>query len=1247
LNSLKSLNTSLAEVRKSVQKIDASNVSLRASPLSSSSMSEISGTAGNAVLRMPYTASLQLPLSASPPTLPPSSSRIANTSRLLEPTLDWDSSLYPQQFVRDRATTITTTTTEKQHPLLPIPTFTPRGVVMDAALGGLSPLSARILSRLDNRPVESRDEEDKKVILPGVTQIESASTTTASSAMSSAISSVISSSAAATTATITTTSVLTQFDKSDDVIKSDENVFKATNRQSSDSSNISLQSSSSSSTPATLTASALVLRVLMSPAFRGVGVDEGTLDELTTVLTPEDIGNVRQHMAFRPTPSVGLGLSASSSGFVPGSRWSDRGSSIGGEGDSDGGGSRTRTPGSTHSRTHTPPPPSWHMPGAGPGHFPHEPHRPNSENRRGRTPVSDSKTNVGTNSIENENSGRRISRGRTTPVRESSQQFTQQQQQVHNHQSLQLQNSIGSRDSLIGDGDLSQNNLAHDGPQEVGDEEEADDGEDREENFDDEDDEEDIGADGDGSVGGSHGGGYSGHQRQHSGSKSNSSVRFGGAEEIPQLEGEGEDGVSFVFASGGRPSSSARSQLSSPRFAGDGFGGTTDDDFTSTPTEITTTTTTNTVDIDRISNGSIVPSASVSVPDTGSGMPGGVGPSYSEPRTSSLTRRVGFNDETQADEGAYEDAEYEEEEEEIERGEEYRGETPTQEMERIRQRGIEEQALRGGFSDNHVSSSRDNSSYPIDGAEPKLRTSIMSTLDSKVSPSSSPSQTLISSAAVGSDSDATRIFTFVRYNDNKGKIQNARGEDDVPYYVHEIPESEFYEEEASVGLLPLFDGADAASAFPSAGFSSEVPSSLPVISPGQVPLPGLAILRNGVPLPSPYSIIDTSTPPKVFDWNGGDVEWAVSNSSNVAHIDGGVQHNTPRYEAFTLRVVYEAGRTGFEEEKEFSAEVGSTIAGRYKVVDYIGSAAFSSALSCTDLITGDDVCLKVIKNSKDFLDQSLDEIKLLRYINAQGDADANHILRIREYFYHKEHLFIVTELLKDNLYEFGKYLSDHGYEPFFTLPRIQRIAIQTLKALAFIHTRGLIHCDLKPENILIKSYSKCEVKVIDFGSSCYFTDRLSVYIQSRSYRAPEVVLGLPYNPKIDIWSLGCILAELLTGKVLFANDSVQTMLARIQSLFGPFPPHMLERGRDVHKYFRANRKGSLFEREESNGGNVLILSAQTTNLHYHLGCRDEGFLEFVSALLAVDPDQRPTAEQALKHPWLQEILPCAQYQLPS
>lgn len=96
---------------------------------------------------------------------------------------------------------------------------------------------------------------------------------------------------------------------------------------------------------------------------------------------------------------------------------------------------------------------------------------------------------------------------------------------------------------------------------------------------------------------------------------------------------------------------------------------------------------------------------------------------------------------------------------------------------------------------------------------------------------------------------------------------------------------------------------------------------------------------------------------------------------------------------------------------------------------------------------------------------------------------------------------------------------------------LQSITRQCLEALEFIHGLGLIHCDLKPENILVKSYSRCEIKVIDLGSSCFQTDHLCSYVQSRSYRAPEVILGLPYDQKIDMWSLGCILAELCSGNV--------------------------------------------------------------------------------------------------------------------
>ena len=134
-----------------------------------------------------------------------------------------------------------------------------------------------------------------------------------------------------------------------------------------------------------------------------------------------------------------------------------------------------------------------------------------------------------------------------------------------------------------------------------------------------------------------------------------------------------------------------------------------------------------------------------------------------------------------------------------------------------------------------------------------------------------------------------------------------------------------------------------------------------------------------------------------------------------------------------------------------------------------------------------------------------------------------------------------------------------------------------------MHSLGIIHCDVKPENITIASYSRATVKIIDFGSSCFTSDHLSSYIQSRSYRAPEVILGLPYDGKIDVWSLGCVLAEMHTGYVLLQNDSVQTMLARMIGILGPVPACMLANGRDVPKFF-VGRSSLIYERVQAQSG---------------------------------------------------------------
>lgn len=375
-----------------------------------------------------------------------------------------------------------------------------------------------------------------------------------------------------------------------------------------------------------------------------------------------------------------------------------------------------------------------------------------------------------------------------------------------------------------------------------------------------------------------------------------------------------------------------------------------------------------------------------------------------------------------------------------------------------------------------------------------------------------------------------------------------------------------------------------------------------------------------------------------FDWGNTDENFNESESLGAGGENDGIPDDLQlftahedEFETFDLRIIHRKNRTGFEENKDFQIVLNSIVAGRYYLTEYLGSAAFSKVVQAHDLYTGTDVCLKIIKNDKDFFDQSLDEIKLLKYVNKNDPADQRHLLRLYDYFYYKEHLFIVCELLRANLYEFQKFNQDSCGEVYFTLCRIQAIARQCLEALEYLHHLKIIHCDLKPENILIKSYSRCEVKVIDLGSSCFLTDNLCLYVQSRSYRAPEVILGLPYDEKIDMWSLGCILAELYTGEVLFLNDSPAMMLARMIALFGSFDTDMLANGKEAHKYFTEDYD-LYYKNEETDKIEYLI--PEKSSLAYHLQVNDSAFLDFLCHLLQLNPKRRLTASQALKHRWL-------------
>ena len=362
-----------------------------------------------------------------------------------------------------------------------------------------------------------------------------------------------------------------------------------------------------------------------------------------------------------------------------------------------------------------------------------------------------------------------------------------------------------------------------------------------------------------------------------------------------------------------------------------------------------------------------------------------------------------------------------------------------------------------------------------------------------------------------------------------------------------------------------------------------------------------------------------------------------------------IVNNNVILDSFELKVIMNREKIGYEPEKELKFKKDELIAGRYQYQRELGDAAFSTAVQCMDIKEKRLVCIKIIKNNKDYFDQSIDEIKLLRYINANGDPDKKYFLRVYDYFYYKEHLMIVSELLKDNLYDFYKYLTDNNNTEYFSVERIQKLTKQILICLEFIHDLKIIHCDLKPENILMKSITDATCKVIDFGSSCFVHDHLSAYIQSRSYRAPEVILGCRYDYKIDMWSLGCILAEIYTGNVLFQNDSIQSMLARIIGICGPIPNWMYEKGKLVNDFFTKEKllymEPNAVDNNESmnqtspqeRGKKVHILVPKKSSLRKRIRTNNEQFFNFLSGLLKIDPNDRMSAKEALNHPFIKNV----------
>ncbi|TFY67912.1 hypothetical protein EVJ58_g1337 [Rhodofomes roseus] len=223
---------------------------------------------------------------------------------------------------------------------------------------------------------------------------------------------------------------------------------------------------------------------------------------------------------------------------------------------------------------------------------------------------------------------------------------------------------------------------------------------------------------------------------------------------------------------------------------------------------------------------------------------------------------------------------------------------------------------------------------------------------------------------------------------------------------------------------------------------------------------------------------------------------------------------------------------------------------KYLILDILGQGTFGQVVKCQNMKTHEVVAVKVVKNKPAYFNQSMME-------------DEHHILRLRDSFIHKSHLCLVFELLSSNLYELIKQNQFQG----LSTQLVKVFTAQLLDAMTILKEARLIHCDLKPENILLKSLQSPQIKVIDFGSACHERQTVYTYIQSRFYRSPEVLLGIPYTAAIDMWSLGCIAVELFLGLPLFPGTSEYNQITRIVEMLGNPPQYMMDMGKQTGQFF--------------------------------------------------------------------------------
>ncbi|OII74845.1 protein kinase [Cryptosporidium ubiquitum] len=331
------------------------------------------------------------------------------------------------------------------------------------------------------------------------------------------------------------------------------------------------------------------------------------------------------------------------------------------------------------------------------------------------------------------------------------------------------------------------------------------------------------------------------------------------------------------------------------------------------------------------------------------------------------------------------------------------------------------------------------------------------------------------------------------------------------------------------------------------------------------------------------------------------------------------------------------------------------ILNRFLLIKILHRGNFGQIYVGLDLISFKLVCLKRLIGSfsdNQYLKNSIIEANYLKVLSKS--AISKFVPYFVDVAVSNNNVFIISELQGKNLLSVIKNDSKKAH---LTFGNIQNIIKQLLSCIKYLHeSLKLIHCDIKPENIVIDHISahdifgylnnvqteksgRINIKLIDWGSclSIYqASNSRNSYIQSRYYRSPEVCLGLPYNEKIDIWSIGCVMAELVLRRPLFDyNNSTQELLANIVATIGKLPIHMINNSSTIDHFI--THDGHLFDKHLNKirlfttFHGVSKYKSRISELFD--ADKDPLFVDLLNKLLCIDPDERLSASQALNHPW--------------